>query len=382
MKLLLALLVSLAGAGHIEAQRHKPGTIIIGTPEGKLLQSIAQENDPATKLPLLEQFASEFPKHAASGWVASQAQAAYIKTGGFDKATQAGEKLLAADAEDIDAAYGNLKASEGKKDRAGILKWSAETSKIARRAVEAPKPADASEQEAWTQAVDFARQVDTYTEYAVYALALQATEPPVIMEAVEALEARNPQSQYLVQLLGKYAAAARQGNAMPRAITLGERAYARNQFDEDMLLAMADSYMQRNKEPDKVLLYATKTIDLLAAKPKPEGMADADWDKKKVSVTGLANWMAGVTYSGQEKYAQADKSLRAALPAVKDNDQLRGGALFHLGLVNYKMGRTSKNKTQIADAVKFSEQAAAMKGPYQAQSAKNVTVIKKEFALK
>ena len=74
--------------------------------------------------------------------------------------------------------------------------------------------------------------------------------------------------------------------------------------------------------------------------------------------------------------------LRAAVPLVKDNEQLYGTALFHLGLSNYKLAQASKNKTQIADAISFSKQAAAVKGPLQAQAAKNVKVMQQEFGVK
>ena len=117
-------------------------------------------------------------------------------------------------------------------------------------------------------------------------------------------------------------------------------------------------------------------------RPKPEGVSDADWEKKKTVTTGLAYWMSGTTLSGNNKFAEADKRLRSALPLVKDNEQLYGSALFHLGLANYKMAQASKNKAQIADAVKFSKQAAAVKGPLAAQAAKNLKVMQQEFGIK
>jgi hypothetical protein len=46
------------------------------------------------------------------------------------------------------------------------------------------------------------------------------------------------------------------------------------------------------------------------------------------------------------------------------------------------MAQASKNKTQMADAMNFSKQAAAIKGPLQAQAAKNVKVMQQEFGLK
>ena len=129
---------------------------------------------------------------------------------------------------------------------------------------------------------------------------------------------------------------------MPKAVEFGERAYGRNQFNPDMLLAMADSAMQK-QQFDKALTYSTKAVEVMSSQAKPEGYPDADWEKKKTSIIGLGNWMSGVTLSSQNKFAPADKALRTALPLIKDNQQLMAGALFHLGLVNYKMGQISKN---------------------------------------
>ena len=89
---------------------------------------------------------------------------------------------------------------------------------------------------------------------------------------------------------------------------------------------------------------------------------------------GRAYWYSGMVYSGQEKWAPADQALRSALPLIRGNGQLEGAALFYLGLANYRMGK-GKNKAQMTDALRFSEQAAAIKGPYQAKAAQNVKAI-------
>jgi tetratricopeptide (TPR) repeat protein len=362
------------------AQRHKLSAIVTSTPEGKILQQIGQENDPARKIALLEEFASAYPKHDAYGWVLSQMQVSYEKTGEPDKVLAVGEKLLAIDSEDIDAAYANLKAAQKKNDPDLVIKWATQTSEIGRRVKSGAKPAN-MDAEDWKQAVDFATQMDTFTEYAIYSTALQSNDPQKTMQLVEALETRNPQSQYIAPVLAKYAHSARQVNALPKAVQYGEKAFGRGQFNEDMLIAMSDYYMQQNN-PEKVLLYTNKAVELMGSKPKPEGIADADWQKKKASITGLANWMSGVTLSGQSKFSQADKALRAALPDIGDNEQLRGMALFHLGLANYKMGQAKKSRAQIAEGLKFSEQSAALKSPLQAQAGKNVKAIRGELGTK
>jgi hypothetical protein len=380
MRILLLTALLIAMGNGASGQRHALTAINAETPEGKLLQQISQEPDPNKKLAPMEQFISQFPKHDAAGWVLTQMQGLYVKGNNFDKALSTGEALLAMDAEDIDAAYANLKAAEGKVDPDLVLKWSAQTSQIAKKALAAPKR-EGDDEATYKQAQDFAKQVNTYTEYALYNTALKVADEKKTLEMADTLATRNPNSQYIAQVMPKYVQAAKQLNQMPRAIAYGERAYEKGLFNEDMLLTLSD-YQMQNKQPAKVIMYTTKAVELMSSKPKPEGVDDAQWQQKKDSIIGIAQWMQGVTLSSQNKFAEADKALRVALPLVQANEQLRAGALFHLGLANYKMAQTSKNKGQINDAVKYMEQAAAIKSPFQAQAAKNVPVIKKEFALR
>lgn len=377
MRSLVLILAAALLVGGAAAQRHKIGEINTETEEGKLLQAIGTEQDAAQKASLMESFVGKYPKHEAAGWVWSQLQTAYVKSNNPDKALQAGEQLLALDPMDLDAAYANLKASEARKDSEGVAKWAVATSDIARKVVAAPKKEDEEEAD-HKRAVDYAKQVETYTMYSLYAASLTETDATKVMKLVDALEERNPKSEYMPQVLGRYAWAARETKNVPVAVTFGERAWEREQFNEDLLLAMADHYM--NAKPavtDKVLLYCDKLVEVMNSKPAPQGVSAEDWDKKKTVMLGLAHWMAGTTYGAKNQHSQADKSLRAALPLIKDNDQLMAGALFYLGLANYSMGK-GKNAAQLAEGFKFMQQAAAIKGPYQAQAQKNVLVMRKE----
>ena len=370
---LLTLLVLAAGGA--SAQRHKLSSINAETPEGQQLQAIGAEQDAAKKLALMDQFVTAHPKHDGAGWVLTELQRGYAKASGHDKAIEAGEKLLALDGTDIDAAYANLKAAEGKKDSEAVAKWAGVTADIAAKVPSLPKREDESEEDR-KHAIDFASQVVKYTEYALYASALQENDPAKVMKLAETLEQRNAQSEYIPQIMPKYAVAARQANALPAAVTFGDRALERGQANEDLLLLMADQSMQQ-KNADKVAAYSAKILELMASKPKPEGMGEADWEKKKATTTALAHWMNGMASATASRWSQADKSLRAALPLIKDNDQLLAPALFHLGVANYNMGK-GKSRQQMTDAVAFLKQCAAMKSAYQASAQKNVAAIVNE----
>lgn len=377
LNLLLALAL-LATPVTAVAQRHKLAAIDAQTPEGKSLQAINAEADAAKKLTMLETFSQTNGGHPAMGWVLAQMQAAYAKAAAHDKAIAAGEKLLSIDPDDMEAAYGNLKSAEGLKDSEAILKWAGVTADIAKRVPSRPQRKDESEAE-HRHALDFGSQVVAYTEYAVYAAALQEKDSARIYKLVETLEQRNPSSQYLTLALGQVANAARAGTDHSVPIAIAERAYSRGQYHEDLLLLMADQSMKA-KNDAKVLQYGAKLIEFLSAKGKPEGMSDADWEKKKKGALGLAFWMTGRTLVGGGKHADGDQALRQALPLL--NEQLLADAYFNLGIANYKMAQAAKSKLHITDALAFMRKAAAIKGPYQERATKNVAAMSKEFGVR
>ena len=110
--LVILIAFSLAAFG----QRHKLEEVDAEKPEGKLLQQIMQENDPAKKTALMEQFAGEFPKAEQTAWVLEQLQGYYVKANQPDQIIAAGDKLLAVDPDDPEAA---LQCAEGGGDEEG-----------------------------------------------------------------------------------------------------------------------------------------------------------------------------------------------------------------------------------------------------------------------
>ena len=318
----------------------------------------------------MEKFAAEYPKHEGAGWVYEQMQALYLKTNNPDKALETGEKIAALQPECVELMHQTLKAAEAKKDADLIRKWSAQTSQAALKAVAAPKPADEDEVENWKKRVDYARQVNQYSEYSLYAAALQNPDPKKKIELFETLEQRNPKSEYLPQGYSQWFLAYRQANANDKAVALAEKVIAGGQPDEDMLLVVAGDYMQKKKEPEKVHAYAAKIVEIMAAKPKPEGVAEADWQKRKSSLVGLAHYMSGSLYFAQNKFAPADKELREALPHIQD--ALKAEVLFNLGQANYKLEKAQ-------EAANYFRDCAAIKSRYQAAAAKNLAAVKSQY---
>jgi len=155
----LMLAVSLAAFPAL-AERHNLSQFTTQTDEGKALQAISTEQDVNRKLALMEEFASKYPKHEGTSWVLYQMQTEALKANQFDKATEAGEKLLAMDLLDVDAAYNNIKAAEGKKDTTAIIKWAQITSTLAHKAESGEKGPQESEED-HKKAIEAAKKLIT-----------------------------------------------------------------------------------------------------------------------------------------------------------------------------------------------------------------------------
>jgi hypothetical protein len=63
------------------------------------------------------------------------------------------------------------------------------------------------------------------------------------------------------------------------------------------------------------------------------------------------------------------------LPLIQGTPSIYGAAVFELGVVNYQIGKMTLNKGQIAEAAKYSEQAAALPGPWQDQAKRNAQLM-------
>jgi tetratricopeptide (TPR) repeat protein len=380
MKITLAAAVLLLAIGVAPAQRHKIA-VNTGTPEGSLLQNIGQESDDAKRLPLLEMFIRQYPKHEGAVYVYEQLVDAYAKLNQPDKVIASGEKLLELDPADVVGAHACLKAAlEAKRDPDLVLKWAVLTSDSARKIAQTPKPSTEGDVEDWKTQVDFAKQVDIYTEYALYAMALQTPDPAKKILLGEALETRNPESQYITQVAEPLFLAYARTGENAKAMALAERTVAKDQTNAEMLLAVADS-CRTKKQADKVAEFTNKAIRIAASKPKPDGVSDADWTTWRTQIDGRANYVMGITYAALENWPQTDKSLRAALTGVGNSPDMKAETLFYLGLANYRLAEAGSTD-RARDALHFSEQCAAIPGRMQGPALNNVKAIRTKYRVR
>jgi hypothetical protein len=341
-----------------------------GTPEGQILQNLGQETDDARKVSLAQDFLAKYPKHEAAGWVSAQLESALLAQKDNDKVLEVAEAAYA-NGPDMDAAYFALKAAVAKQDIAATKKWSARTSEAARKAISSAKPTD----DEGKQQLEYSKQVDEYSEYALYVVALKA-QPKEEVDLVDTLIKQNPKSQYLPEVANSYfgalSKAGEGGKACPAAAKM-----AVDKNAEAMLYA-ADCSWRANKA-DTVISYAGKASEAASTRTKREGVSDADWGAQKSALLGSANFYTGVGYTMQMRYGPANKALKAALPAIKGNQQLYAIALFDLGLANYQLGKPIGDKTQMREGLHYFQQSADIASPMQDQAQRNAKLVLTEL---
>jgi hypothetical protein len=341
-----------------------------GTPEGQILQSLGQETDDARKVTLAQDFLTKYPKHEAAGWVAAQLESALLAQKDNDKVLEVAEAAYA-NGPDMDAAYYALKAAVAKQDVAQAKKWSARTSEAARKAVSSAKPTD----DEGKQQLEYSKQVDEYSEYALYVVALKA-QPKDEVDLVDTLIKQNPKSQYLPEVATSYFAALSKAGEGAKACPAAAR-MAVDKNVEAMLYAADCSW--RGSKAESVISYAAKAAEAAGTRAKREGVSDSDWAAQKGALLGSANFYTGVGYTMQMRYGPASKALKAALPAIKGNATLYAIALFDLGLADYQLGKPLGDKAQMREGLHYFQQSADIASPMQDQASRNAKLVLAEL---
>jgi hypothetical protein len=280
-------------------------------------------------------------------------------------------------ANDLDEDYTQLKDAQTKKDPDAVKKLALETSKLARTEAAVPQPSDAAAVADWKQRVEFAKEVDLFTEYALATTAIATPDQEKMEGLVDALVALNPKSQYLTLCSSTYLAAmAKQGTE--KELAAAQKLLTANANNEEALDALANGYSSTS--PDRANGYATRLLTVMKAKAKPEGVAEADWEKRKSSLLGDGYYIAGATACTKSSWIDCDRNLKAAIPYVSKDQRILGIAYYYLGLADYQIGKVTGDRTKIQEGEKYSDQSAAIAGPMQQQAYKNAQAMKQELA--
>jgi tetratricopeptide (TPR) repeat protein len=261
--------------------------------------------------------------------------------------------------DDMETSYQNLQKAVADKDVAQVKKLAAETSAAARAIIKSPEPQAAAEKETWTTQVAFAKEVDDYTESALYSVGIQV-KPEETVDLFAQLEQQNPKSKYLDEGYAFYVACLQRTAGSAKAAAAASKGLANFPGNDGLLAVLAEAAMAGQRY-DQAISYGDR---LVAAAGKHGKNAEV----------GEGNYIAGVGHFFKNQYPPADKSLRAALPYLS-GDQ-KGCALLYLGMANFNLGKATMNKGLMQQGAGYSEQSAALKSPCQADARRQAMAMK------
>jgi len=110
-----------------------------------------------------------------------------------------------------------------------------------------------------------------------------------------------------------------QAQNTPKMLEVANGLLAKDPNNLGMLLLLSDYYCDKTINSGS-RTYAKKSVSLLDAAPKPEGLADEQWAQQKSLQKGLALSSLGQVNIEKKENAQAVENLRAAAPLLKPDD--------------------------------------------------------------
>ncbi len=281
-------------------------------------------------------------------------------------------------ADTLEESYTKLKAAVEKKDPDAVKASAAATVKLARDAENAPKPTDAEEVEHWKQSIEYGKEVEGYTEYALGFIAQQpGVEPAKVVELVDALIAQNPKSKYLddfcanayLVALGKTDGTAKQKQAAQLA---GMAKIVKGRPDNTVALqALVDGGSTS---------YADRLVAAMKAKTKPESYSEADWEKLKNAAFATGYFSLGYAALQKQVWVDCDKNFKAALPFLAADQARLGTAYFGLGVCDFNFGKITNDRLKMKAGEEYTEKSAAIKSPSQDQAYRNIAPMKQALA--
>lgn len=317
-------------------------TIIVGSPEDKLMLAVNGTDDVNAKVAALQKFAQE---NSSSNYAPCADQLLtkyYVKLQQHDQAIAAGEKSVAAGYLDVPFLEDLLQAymSSGKTGNEPfeiIMKAPAQI-KAETVVAKSTSQSDADYEAAQKNALQRAQSDTNYMAYAFFHLLPGVTDPAQQIKLLDQFtqaypDAAKDQSGLLNY---RYAIAYTQSNQPQKADEYAEKAIASDPNNVEALnLVSYDYALRRRTNQAKAEEYAKKAIALLPTMKKPEGLSDDAFKAQQDTQEGMAHLTVGYLqleqYGASHRTAGAIKELKQAAELLKANPELQGEAYYFLG---------------------------------------------------
>jgi tetratricopeptide (TPR) repeat protein len=325
-----------------EGQSCSNFSIVIESPEDKLMLAVNGTDDPNAKIAALEKFLQEHPDSSYAPCVDESLTKNYVRLKQYDQAIAAGKKALAANRLDVPFLEDLLQAYMGSGNARGeafdlIIK-------AAKPIGDENNPTTSVNESAEqiAQARERASQQATSdTDYMVYAflnLSRQITDPQERIKALDRFSRAYPDAvkERASEFDYRYAMAYAQSNQPAKADEYTEKAIAVDPNNVDALNMAAYEYALR--VPAKratAAVYAQKVVTLLPTLKKPQGVPEDQFKVQQNTQAGMAHLTLGyldlVKQANSHRVEGAIREFEEAAELLTADPELQGQAYYFLG---------------------------------------------------
>jgi tetratricopeptide (TPR) repeat protein len=332
-----------------------------GSDADHLLTEINASTDPAQKLALIDKFAG-----AAQGDLTIVADDLYVNyyiaAKNYDKAFEYGDKLFALDPDNFSNAVNLVRAAREKGNVDKLFAYGEKTAQILQRYKERPAPAG-MKQDDWetqkTQTLQDVRESATYAEQLLFDGAYHTTDATKRAALLVRFAQLFPDSQFAGQALGVAAAAYRQTQNSAKMLEVANGLLAKDPDNLGMLLLLADYYSEKGEQLDKAESYAKKSLSLVDAAKKPDGVTDEQWKQQNALQKGLGLSALGQVNIEKKDNAQAVDNFKGAAPLLRSDEVSYARNQYRLGFALLNLKRVPEAKAAFTEA-------ASVNSPYKA----------------
>jgi len=334
-----------------------------GTPEDHDLSAISNEQDPAKKLAMYQDFVQRYASNPAAvaygNWQISQA---FQAAGDLTRALDYGDKALTGSPRNLDILVSQANIAQQAKDNSKLMDYAARGGVVCSSIDKQAKPEGVSDE-------NFKRQIEDqkiaakgncdFLESAGFNAIAGENDAKARMAEIESFSAAFPDSKFSDQVSSYaiYTLGPGQLNDRTRLFAYGEKTLAANPDSLPALLLLAGSYVDDPKPGSlaKAITYAQKAI--VVAK------ADApDADPQRKLSGGIAHSVLGYAYLKQDKAQTAIPELKSAVALLKGQDEQQYAiALYRLGFAYAKLNRINEARDVLTECVRI-------QSPVQAQA--------------
>jgi tetratricopeptide (TPR) repeat protein len=358
------MLLLAAGPRAAQAQITQHVGVASGSPEDKALTEITAATDPAQKLALIDKFMTDFGKGDLERLGDELYVDYYVSQKDSAKVFEYGEKALALDPDDFEVAVTLVHTASEAGDADRMYGYAETAGAILQRYVKQPAPAG-TDAASWAaerqQAIAADQDSVNYVEYTFFSTAYKVADPNARAALMVRYAAAFPDSQYTAQAELLAPVSYQQAKNYPKMLDAANALLARDPNNVDVLLLLADYYSEAGPHLNLALALADakQALAALGTAKKPDAVSDDDWQKQVALQTGLAWSALGQVYITQKNEAQALTAFQTAAPLLKANPE-------NYARNQYRLGFALLNLKRDADAKQAFTEAASVDSPYRA----------------